>query len=148
MELIQLSFFPYLLKFFDMNNSRRTFIKISALSASGLMLYNYGIKANATSLTANNKLADSAKALNRFPTYCEVCFWKCAAWAYVDENNNIPKIIGNDTDPHCYGRLCPRGTGGVGMYSDEDADGSSPAQAFAPKAAPMLPPPPMKLQNN
>ena len=103
-----------------MNNSRRTFIKISALSASGLMLYNYGIKANATSLTANNKLADSAKALNRFPTYCEVCFWKCAAWAYVDENNNIPKIIGNDTDPHCYGRLCPRGTGGVGMYSDED----------------------------
>jgi hypothetical protein len=37
----------------------------------------------------------------------------------------------------------------LGMYSDEDADGSSPAQAFAPKAAPMLPPPPMKpFQNN
>jgi ERF superfamily len=30
----------------------------------------------------------------------------------------------------------------LGMYSDEDADGSSPLQAFAPKPAPALPPPP------
>jgi hypothetical protein len=35
------------------------------------------------------------------------------------------------------------------MYSDEDSDGGSPLQAFAPKATPMLPPPPMKsFQNN
>ena len=37
----------------------------------------------------------------------------------------------------------------LGMYSDEDSDGGSPLQAFTPKAAPMLPPPPMKpFQNN
>ncbi len=30
------------------------------------------------------------------------------------------KLIGNDEDPHCNGRLCPRGTGGIGMYNDED----------------------------
>ena len=37
----------------------------------------------------------------------------------------------------------------LGMYSDEDSDGGSPLQAFAPKAAPVLPPPPMKsFQNN
>ena len=36
----------------------------------------------------------------------------------------------------------------LGMYSDEDSDGSSPAQAFAPKAVPALPPPPMKPHNN
>jgi hypothetical protein len=37
----------------------------------------------------------------------------------------------------------------LGMYSDEDGDGATPAQAFAAKAPPMLPPPPMKpLQNN
>ena len=37
----------------------------------------------------------------------------------------------------------------LGMYSDEDSDGSSPAQAFAPKSVPVLPPPPMrKPQNN
>ena len=37
----------------------------------------------------------------------------------------------------------------LGMYSDEDGDGGSPVQAFSAKAAPMLPPPPMKpFQNN
>jgi hypothetical protein len=36
----------------------------------------------------------------------------------------------------------------LGMYSDEDADGGSPLQAFASKAGPMLPPPPMKPHNN
>lgn len=56
----------------------------------------------------------------RFPTYCEVCFWKCAGWTHLDNNGEIEKIIGNDKDPHCFGRLCPRGTGGLGMYQDED----------------------------
>ena len=43
----------------------------------------------------------------------------------------------------------------LGMYSDEDSDGGSPVQAFAPQAAPSgklpvptLPPPPMKPHNN
>jgi len=32
----------------------------------------------------------------------------------------------------------------LGMYSDEDSDGSSPVQAFTAKPKPTLPPPPMK----
>ena len=37
----------------------------------------------------------------------------------------------------------------LGMYSDEDSDGSSLVQAFTPKPAPALPPPPLhKLSNN
>jgi len=40
----------------------------------------------------------------------------------------------------------------LGMYSDEDSDGSSPVQAFTTKPTPALPPPPMKptqhVQNN
>ena len=32
----------------------------------------------------------------------------------------------------------------LGMYSDEDSDGSSPVQAFTQKPAPTLPPPPMQ----
>jgi len=32
----------------------------------------------------------------------------------------------------------------LGMYSDEDSDGSSPVQAFTAKPKPALPPPPMK----
>ncbi len=58
--------------------------------------------------------------LKRTPTYCEVCFWKCAGWVYKTSEGKIWKIIGNDEDQHSNGRLCPRGTGGVGMYYDED----------------------------
>lgn len=41
----------------------------------------------------------------------------------------------------------------LGMYSDEDSDGSSPVQAFTPKPAgklpvPTLPPPPMQPHQN
>ena len=36
----------------------------------------------------------------------------------------------------------------LGMYADEDTDGSSPVQAFTHKPAPTLPPPPMRAQNN
>jgi len=32
----------------------------------------------------------------------------------------------------------------LGMYSDEDSDGSSPVQAFSTKPAPTLPPPPQR----
>jgi len=104
-----------------MDNSRRSFIKISALGASGVALSATAFGSiNQDALTENNLLATSAKNLKRTPTYCEVCFWKCAAWAYTDEENNIKKVIGNDIDPHCFGRLCPRGTGGVGMYADQD----------------------------
>ncbi len=58
--------------------------------------------------------------LTRTPTYCEVCFWKCAGWVYKDKEGKIQKIIGNEDDPHSNGRMCPRGTGGVGMYYDKD----------------------------
>ncbi|MGC9343898.1 MAG: molybdopterin-containing oxidoreductase family protein, partial [Bacteroidales bacterium] len=53
-------------------------------------------------------------------TYCEVCFWKCAGWIYKTKEGEIWKIIGNDEDQHSNGRFCPRGTGGVGMYTDKD----------------------------
>ncbi|TXG35311.1 molybdopterin-containing oxidoreductase family protein [Seonamhaeicola maritimus] len=104
-----------------MSTSRRKFIKISALGLGGVVastsaLNFVGSKSYLNELVAQNVI----KKLKKTATYCEVCFWKCAAWTYSDEQGNIKKIIGNETDPHCYGRLCPRGTGGVGMYSDED----------------------------
>ena len=58
--------------------------------------------------------------LKRTPTYCEVCFWKCAGWVYKNSEGKIWKIVGNEEDQHCNGRFCPRGTGGVGMFYDED----------------------------
>ena len=104
-----------------MSTSRRKFIKISALGLGGAAaatstLNMFGANSYLEKLAVNN----IAKKFKRTPTYCEVCFWKCAAWTYTDEEGAIKKIIGNEDDPHCYGRLCPRGTGGIGMYNDED----------------------------
>ena len=104
-----------------MATSRRSFIKISALGTGGIVLSASAFGAIKSAVSSEpNIFLNSAKKLKISPTYCEVCFWKCAAWAYTDENNNIQKLIGNDIDPHCHGRLCPRGTGGVGMYADND----------------------------
>jgi len=103
-----------------MRTNRRQFIKISSLGITGV--------AAATSTGLGGSFlgifdsADAGKDIDfkRTSTYCEVCFWKCGAWTNVDKEGNIVKIIGNDDDPHCNGRLCPRGTGGVGMYTDTD----------------------------
>ena len=64
-----------------MTTSRRKFIKISAL----------GLGAVAASTTAINMFGSNSyidelvkqnvsKKFKRTATYCEVCFWKCAAW--------------------------------------------------------------------
>jgi thiosulfate reductase/polysulfide reductase chain A len=106
-----------------MGTTRRQFIKISALGLGGATVAasSYGL---GDSFLSVFDPVDKSHLVNanfkRYPTYCEVCFWKCAGWTYVDEDGEITKLIGNDNDPHCYGRLCPRGTGGVGMYQDED----------------------------
>lgn len=101
--------------------SRRQFIKISSLSAAGLIFGGGLLESFANNLVKDNKsYFKGPYDFTRTPTYCEVCFWKCAGWVYKDENGRIKKIIGNDLDPNCNGRFCPRGTGGVGMYFDED----------------------------
>ena len=102
-----------------MNTSRRDFIKVSSLGVGGAAV--------AGSLFSVNVFGGNKEDFNynrpdlkRFPTYCDVCFWKCAGWVYVDENGEIKKIIGNNEDTHSRGRLCTRGTGGLGMYQDND----------------------------
>lgn len=102
--------------------TRRDFIKISAVGTGGVALGLSTVKlANASEPGSifGNKTKKQV-AYERFPTYCEVCFWKCAGWTYKDEDGKILKLVGNEEDPHCNGRLCPRGTGGIGMYYDED----------------------------
>ncbi len=101
--------------------SRRQFLKISSLSAAGLVFGGGLLETFADNLLKNNQsYFKGPYDFTRTPTYCEVCFWKCAGWVHKDENGRIKKIIGNDDDPNCNGRFCPRGTGGVGMYFDED----------------------------
>jgi len=99
--------------------NRRDFIKIS-LYGAGAMAAGAGgyklIKAISSGEAGKKLVVD----LKRTPTYCEVCFWKCAGWVYKNSEGKIWKIVGNDEDQHCNGRFCPRGTGGVGMFYDED----------------------------
>ena len=101
--------------------TRRDFIKISAVGAGAAAITIKAFGSNGFGLfKPKTEGPVSEEDLTPFPTYCEVCFWKCAGWAYVDKNGKIRKIIGNKNDPQCNGRLCPRGTGGVGMVYDED----------------------------
>ena len=102
-----------------MKKTRRDFIKISALGLGGLA--STGLAFDwASGAIQKSSLLNNIPNFTRTPTYCEICFWKCAGWVYKNENNDIWKIEGHADDPHCNGRLCPRGTGGVGMYADED----------------------------
>jgi thiosulfate reductase/polysulfide reductase chain A len=99
-------------------SNRRDFIRIAGLGTASLALANPAFKAlGNTFFTA----ADTVTAgLHRTPMVCEICFWKCAGWTYKKEDGSIWKLEGNSDDPNCNGRLCPRGTGGVGTYLDPD----------------------------
>ena len=100
-------------------SNRRDFIKISALGLGGLTLGGAAYRALANTLFTPDS-SNAIKNLSRTPTYCEVCFWKCAGWVYKNDDGRIWKVVGNDEDMCCNGRLCPRGTGGVGMFYDQD----------------------------
>jgi thiosulfate reductase / polysulfide reductase chain A len=97
--------------------SRRRFLKLTGATA--------GVAAAAGgfgSLVHRAGAADAAVAdmgTRRVPTYCDVCFWKCGAIAYV-RDGKLWKVEGNPEDPLSRGRLCPRGTGGVGAHFDPD----------------------------
>ncbi len=101
-----------------MKTTRRDFIKISSVAAGGLAFAPV-LNWVPGFLKGEKETRDDSQA-KRYPNYCEVCFWNCAGWVYTDQNDKLWKIIGNDDDPHSNGRFCPRGTGGVGMYEDND----------------------------
>jgi len=99
--------------------SRRKFIKIS-LYGAGALAVGAGVYKAAALFSRPPKTGELIVDLTRTPTYCEICFWKCAGWVYKTSEGKIWKVVGNDDDQHCNGRFCPRGTGGPGMYYDEE----------------------------
>ena len=95
--------------------SRRRFLKLSAATIIAA-----GTASRATrALAAAGIPGGSASGVRRIPTFCDICFWKCNAIATV-RDGQLWKIEGNPDDPLCRGRLCPRGTGGIGAHSDPD----------------------------
>lgn len=97
--------------------SRRKFLKICGASAVA-----------AAAARSLDSMPGAAYAVEKFgedcedrtvPTYCDICFWKCGTIAHV-RNGKLWKVEGNPLDPLSRGRLCPRGTGGVGAHYDPD----------------------------
>lgn len=96
--------------------SRRKFLKITGFSV--------GAAATVTALSpiikGSEKInKEKVKGIQKIPTYCDICFWKCGAIAFL-KDGQLWKIEGHPDDPLSKGRLCPRGTGGVGSHYDPD----------------------------
>ncbi|HLN56692.1 MAG TPA: molybdopterin-dependent oxidoreductase [Bacteroidales bacterium] len=99
--------------------SRRQFIRITSLGLGAVAAGTGGYRI-LKAFSSEEEGSNQAPFLTRTPTYCEICFWKCAGWVYKTPEGKIWKITGNDEDQHCNGRFCPRGTGGIGMYYDNE----------------------------
>ena len=103
-----------------MKTTRRQFIKISGMTAAGAVVAGSVLGQVEKAAPKEKAPEDDEHEWTRTPTYCEICFWKCAGWVYKNREGEIKKIIGNSDDHHARGKLCPRGTGGVGTYYDKD----------------------------
>ena len=97
--------------------SRRKFLKISGATIATAAVVASSAKTVVKGADEINKKA--VKGIQKIPTYCDICFWKCGAIAYV-KDGKLWKIEGNPNDPLSKGRLCPRGTGGVSAHFDKE----------------------------
>lgn len=99
--------------------TRRRFLKIAAgtIGAAGTGLGMGG--GGAAGQSEPGQAPAAAQGMRSIPTFCDICFWKCGAIAQV-QDGQLWKLEGNPLDPLSQGRLCPRGTGGVGAYADPD----------------------------
>lgn len=94
--------------------SRRRFLKIAGASAGVAAVG--GSVGRLLQAQAGHGIDSGPR---KVPTFCDICFWKCGAIATV-RDGVLWKVEGNPDDPLSRGRLCPRGTGGVGAYFDSD----------------------------
>ena len=77
--------------------SRREFIKIAGMGVGGIAV------TGAAGKLIHSVLSDEQKEdiITKTPTYCEMCTYQCAGWAYT-KNGKPWKIVGNDLDEHSY----------------------------------------------
>jgi thiosulfate reductase/polysulfide reductase chain A len=94
--------------------SRRRFLKIAGFGAGAAALA--GGASRGLQAMSRRPAGGETRIV---PTYCDICFWKCNALAHV-RDGRLWKITGHPDDPLSRGRLCPRGTGGIGAHFDPD----------------------------
>lgn len=97
---------------------RRDFLKVVGYGTAGTLFLGGGI-AGVRKAFAQQPLPQTSLGNKQVTTFCEICFWKCGTVAHV-EDGTITKLTGNQACPLCNGRLCPRGTGGLGALYDPD----------------------------
>jgi thiosulfate reductase/polysulfide reductase chain A len=91
---------------------RREFIKLSGALSAG------AVAPSLLSGCAHQPLPGTGQ-VKATPTVCEICFWKCAGMVHTEDGRPW-KITGIEHDLHSGGRMCTRGTGGLGTYLDPD----------------------------
>ncbi|MGD2118492.1 MAG: molybdopterin-dependent oxidoreductase [Chromatiales bacterium] len=92
---------------------RRSFIKLSGLFGAGVAAPSIFLSG-----CAQKPLPGSGQ-VRVTPTVCDICFWKCAGLVHTEDGQPW-KITGNPDDTHSEGRLCTRGSAGIGAYQDRD----------------------------
>ena len=93
--------------------SRRTFLSLSAAMAAGAAAYPI-LRPDLSAFAST--LEEGVEAI---PSFCEMCFWKCGIEAWK-RDGKIIAITGHPDHPLSNGKLCPRGTGGIGSLYDPD----------------------------
>jgi thiosulfate reductase/polysulfide reductase chain A len=104
--------------------TRREFIRITSIGSVSLGLglglngcdMSWNVFGGGSDLDPRFGYGQNAEVI---PTSCQICYWGCGVHAHVVDGK-IWKLTGNPDDPLCAGRLCPRGTAGVGMIYDPD----------------------------
>ncbi len=101
-----------------MSLTRRQFIAIGG-SGVGALALGSGLGTGFWGLDRSPLHDPGSEGEKVVPTFCEICFWKCGVLAHV-KDGRVTKIVGNPAHPLSRGKLCPRGTGGVGLLYDPD----------------------------
>ncbi|MCB1175027.1 MAG: molybdopterin-dependent oxidoreductase [Leptospiraceae bacterium] len=95
--------------------TRRTFLKAGAAIGAAVA----GSKLLQTSKRSALAAKEPPKVVERIPTMCEICFWKCGMDITV-EDGIATRVEGNEYHPLSNGMLCPRGTSALGILYDQD----------------------------
>lgn len=96
--------------------TRREFIDISK---TAIIAGSVGLPAVNMFCDTNLQAASKGESEKVIPSYCDVCFMTCGINVTV-KNGKAIKIEGNPHHPISRGKLCPRGTGGLGQLYDPD----------------------------
>ncbi len=96
---------------------RREFLQVAGGTAAGGALFS-GLTTNWWGIDAD-PIPDPKTDGKIVPSFCELCFWKCGINAHV-KDGKVTKIVGSPDHPLSRGKLCPRGTGGMGLLYDPD----------------------------